>query len=102
MQGVIHRASDHLVDVHSKAPAVGQALFRAKYVYELYMNARVEEPICHSALPLWAMHLAERHHTSCTSCTDANLGVHKCQVADWLAGWHWGTAWKCMRNAVII
>ena len=50
------------------------------------MNSRVEEPICHSALPLLGVHSAERDQPSCTSCTDANLG-HAQMSSGWLAAW---------------
>ena len=44
-------------------------------------------PLC---LSLWAMHSAERHQPSCTSCTDANLARAQMSsgwLAGWLAGW---------------
>ena len=94
-----------LVDVYSKVPTVPQlyGTLNTCICYECTCGA-ADMPLC---LSLWAMHSAERHQPSCTSCTDANLA--RAQMSSgWLAGWlagchrdtHLEMCAKCMSHTV--
>jgi len=56
----------------------------------LYMNARAEEPICHSLCPTSLGRACTRQRGINHRAHHAQMrtwAVYKCRVADWLAGW---------------